>query len=158
MAVKLVCVTVINEAFNSAKSLATNIHYPFDVINQLFAVSVKTSRCRTVENTRCFDTLRFQRRQTTCKDCLTCIAIMINLPASQSPLTHYCHQLYLETYRDKIPLFYLPSVLWRCWLGGRKGIRPVKNRVVGYWRGYLSEARCRLAYGPADATHCLLLQ
>jgi len=22
---------------------------------------------------------------------------------------------------------YLPSVLWRCWLGGRKGIRPVKN-------------------------------
>jgi len=45
-------------------------------------------------------------------------------------------------------------------LGGRKGIRPVKNRVVGYWRGYLSGARCRLAYGPADATatHSLLLQ
>jgi len=21
----------------------------------------------------------------------------------------------------------LPSVLWRCWLGGRKGIRPVKT-------------------------------
>jgi len=37
-------------------------------------------------------------------------------------------------------------------LGGRKGIRPVKNRVVGYWHGYLSGARCRLAYGPADAT------
>ena len=33
----------------------------------------------------------------------------------------------------------LPSVLWRCWLGDRKGIRPVKNRVVGYWRGYLLE-------------------
>ena len=45
-----------------------------------------------------------------------------------------------------------PSVLWRCWLGDRKGIRPVKNRVVGCWRGYLSGARCRLAYGPADAT------
>jgi len=45
-------------------------------------------------------------------------------------------------------------------LGGRKGIRPVKNRVVGYWRGYLSGARCRLACGPADATatHYLLLQ
>ena len=40
----------------------------------------------------------------------------------------------------------VPSVLWRCWLGGRKGIRPVKNRVVGCWRGYLSGARCRLAY------------
>ena len=28
------------------------------------------------------------------------------------------------------PEFYhlLPSVLWRCWLGGRKGIRPVKKR------------------------------
>ena len=54
----------------------------------------------------------------------------------------------------------MPSVLWRCWLGGRKGIRPVKNWAVGCWRGYLSGARCRLAYGPVDftATHCLLLQ
>ena len=54
----------------------------------------------------------------------------------------------------------VPSVLWRCWLGGRKGIRPVKIWVVGCWHGYLSGARCRLAYGPADATatHCLLLQ
>ena len=53
-----------------------------------------------------------------------------------------------------------PSVLWRCWLGGRKGIRPVKNWLVGCWHGYLSGARCRLAYVPADATatHCLLLQ
>ena len=54
----------------------------------------------------------------------------------------------------------VPSVLWRCWLGGRKGIRPVKNWVVRCWHGYLSGVRCRLAYGPADATatHCLLLQ
>ena len=53
----------------------------------------------------------------------------------------------------------LPSVLWCCWLGGRKGIRPVKNWVMGCWHGYLSGARCRLAYGPADATatRCLLL-
>ena len=48
---------------------------------------------------------------------------------------------------------YLPSVLWRCWLGGRKGIRAVKNWVVGCWRGYMSGARCRLVYSPADA-HC----
>ena len=46
----------------------------------------------------------------------------------------------------------MPSVLWRCWLGGRKGTRPVKNWVVGCWRGYLSGAKGRLAYGPADAT------
>ena len=38
-----------------------------------------------------------------------------------------------------------PSVLWRCWLGCRKGIRPVKHWAVGCWCGYLSGARCRLA-------------
>ena len=54
----------------------------------------------------------------------------------------------------------VPSVLWRCWLGGRKGTWPVKNWVVGCWHGCLSGARCRLTYGPADATatHGLLLQ
>ena len=54
----------------------------------------------------------------------------------------------------------MPSVLWRCWLGGRNGIRPVKIWVTVCWHGYLSRARCRLAYGPADATatHCLLRQ
>ena len=46
----------------------------------------------------------------------------------------------------------LPSVLGRCRLDSRKGIWPVKSWVVAYWRGYLSGARCRLAYGPADAT------
>ena len=53
--------------------------------------------------------------------------------------------------------FMLFSVLLRCWLGGRKGIPRVKNRVVGCWHGCLSRARGRLAYGPADATatHCL---
>ena len=52
------------------------------------------------------------------------------------------------------------SVLWCCWLRSKKGIRHVKNWVVGRWHGYLSGARCRLAYSPADATatHCLLLQ
>ena len=28
-----------------------------------------------------------------------------------------------------------PSVLWRSWFGGRKGIQPVKNWVVGCWCG-----------------------
>ena len=28
-------------------------------------------------------------------------------------------------------LHLMPSVLWRCWLGGRKGIRPVKKWVAG---------------------------
>ena len=35
--------------------------------------------------------------------------------------------VYLNTY-----LFYvMPSVLWRCWLGDRKGIRPVKKLSGG---------------------------
>ena len=54
----------------------------------------------------------------------------------------------------------VPSVLWLCWLGGRKGIRPVKNLSGGVlaWLSVWSEVQ--LAYVPADATatHCLLLQ
>ena len=34
----------------------------------------------------------------------------------------------------------LPSVLWHCWLGIRKSIRPVKNWMMRCW------------HGPADAT------
>jgi len=76
------------------------------------------------------------------------------------------HYNYIKTIRDTVCLWdvclwmlvhthclcggILPSVLWHCWLYGRKGIR----------HAYLSGARCRLAYSPADATatHCLLLQ
>ena len=45
-------------------------------------------------------------------------------------------------------------------VGRQEGHPACKNWVVGCWRGYLSGARWRLAYGPADATatHCLLLQ
>ena len=65
-----------------------------------------------------------------------------------------------QTHQTLILLITMPSVLWHCWLGGRKGIQRVKNWAVGCWHSYLSGARCRLAYGPADstATHCLLLQ
>jgi len=76
-------------------------------------------------------------------------------------LNQFLHQVYCtRTITISLSSAWFPSVLWRCWLGGRKGIWPVKNWVVGCWRGYLSGAQCRLAYGPADATatHCLLLQ
>ena len=45
-------------------------------------------------------------------------------------------------------------------VGRQEGHPACKNWVVGCWHGYLSGARCRLAYCPADAiaTHCLLLQ
>ena len=44
-------------------------------------------------------------------------------------------------------------------VGWQEGQPACKNRVVGCWCGCLSGARCRFAYGPADAaaTHCLLL-
>ena len=57
----------------------------------------------------------------------------------------------------------LPADCLQCfdavgWPAGRAS--GLKNRVVGCWCGRLSVERCRLAYGPADATatHCLLLQ
>jgi len=47
-------------------------------------------------------------------------------------------------------------------LVGRQEGHPAckKSEWWGCWHGYLSGARCRLAYGPADATatHCLLLE
>jgi len=45
-------------------------------------------------------------------------------------------------------------------VGQQEGHPACKNWVVGCWHGYLSGARCRLAYDPANAiaTHCLLLQ
>ena len=36
-------------------------------------------------------------------------------------------------------VFNLPSVLWHCWLGVRKGIRPVKIWLLRCWHGYLLE-------------------
>ena len=47
-------------------------------------------------------------------------------------------------------------MLWHWWLGGRKDIQPVINRVVRCWHGCLSGVRCRLAYGPTDATATLV--
>ena len=46
-------------------------------------------------------------------------------------------------------------------LVGHQEEHPACKKLSGGCRhGYLSGARCRLAYGPADATatHCLLLQ
>ena len=36
----------------------------------------------------------------------------------------------------------LPSVLWRCWLGGRKGIQPVKIWVVGWLSAWSEVQTC----------------
>ena len=96
------------------------------------------------------------------------LSLMLSCPASVAlaaltcrPISSpVCDKLLLQVKVLRPMSHSLPSVLWHCWLGGRKGIRPVKNWVLGCWRGYLSGAMCRFAYGPADATatHCLLLQ
>ena len=45
-------------------------------------------------------------------------------------------------------------------LVGRQEGHPACKNLVGFWHGSLFGARCRLAYGPADATatRCILLQ
>ena len=76
------------------------------------------------------------------------------------PAWHVISRNGVTTLRTSIHLLliltYLPSLLWRCCLGGRKGIWPVKQWAVGYWRSYLSGACCR--HADATATHCLLFQ
>jgi len=37
------------------------------------------------------------------------------------------------SYMSNVTQLYTSWVLWRCWLGGRKGIWPVKNWLVGCW-------------------------
>jgi len=78
--------------------------------------------------------------------------------AVQHLSTTYCYFPLTDT--KLYCLVYRGIVHWRCWLGSRKDIWPVKNWVVGCWRGYLSGVRCRFAHGPdnATATHYILLQ
>ena len=61
--------------------------------------------------------------------------------------------------RQRLVLLLLFSALTLL-VGRQEGHPACKKLRVGCWRGYLSGARCRLAYGPADATatHCLSLQ
>jgi len=45
--------------------------------------------------------------------------------SSMGAFTFYWHLVSSKNSTD------LPSVLWHCWLGGRKGIRPIKNMGDG---------------------------
>ena len=69
---------------------------------------------------------------------------------------HHCEPLRpCRVINERLAFSALTLLVWR-----QEGHPACKNRVVGCWRGYLSGARCRLAYGRADATatHCLLVQ
>jgi len=74
---------------------------------------------------------------------------------------HYILQQVHIAYRVNILIVYNSAFSALTLLAGwQEGHPACKNWVVGCWHGYLSGVRCRLAYGPADATatHCLLLQ
>jgi len=117
---------------------------------------------------KCWDPVRMR----SCIDrTLTCD--MDRQTVRASTVLPYCHvatsaeffsgkatRLITETVIEYLDYIVINLVLWHCWLSGRKGIWPVKHWVVGCWIGYLSVARCRLAYGPVDstATHSLLFQ
>jgi len=72
----------------------------------------------------------------------------------------------LLTYLQYKALKLRPKALHKCsaltlLVGRQEGHPAYKKKLTGgCWLGYLSAAKCRLAYGPADATatHCLLLQ
>jgi len=66
---------------------------------------------------------------------------------------NYCYILFSSASGTEGSAFSALSLL----VGRQEGHPVCKNWVVGCWRGYLSGARCILAYGPADATatHCL---
>jgi len=52
-----------------------------------------------------------------------------------------------------IQMCWLPSVVWHCWFGGRKGIRPVMNGENGRGGHWLVQMECR----PARWSVCLPL-
>ena len=73
------------------------------------------------------------------------------LPAAQPTASKHWRQSYMYMCWNILSRV-LPSVLTLL-VGQQVGCPACKNWVVGCWCGYLSGARCRLAYGPADNCH-----
>ena len=66
-----------------------------------------------------------------------CTGICIQKKLDSTYITQRCYKQWSHNYHQLMPT-HLPSVLWRCWLSGRKGIRPVKTWEMRCWHGYLS--------------------
>ena len=58
-----------------------------------------------------------------------CNTIKLSMAQYIEPRWH-CYKCWLYFSSWFVSSLYRPSVLWRCWLGGRKGIRPVK---IEWW-------------------------
>ena len=89
---------------------------------------------------------------------------LLTRPSLSSQLSHrfYCSAYFVIWVIFICPVICPPLVAFSALtllIGRQEGHPACKNWVVVCWCGYLSGARCRLAYGPADATatHCLLL-
>jgi len=95
-------------------------------------------RCSCPEETVCYlakSTITVQSTQNVRKH-ISCTPLIYELTKWAFP--DKLHQ-YRTNAKYSTSCQYQPSVLWRCWLGGRKGIRPVKNWVVGCWHGVCLE-------------------
>ena len=69
-------------------------------------------------------------------DCLHMVQLMSLHPRTASSLA---------SFKSRLVLLLLLSVLWRCWLGGRKGIRPVKKLsggVLVWWSVWSKVQTC----------------
>ena len=100
------------------------------------------------------------------------IGSFVNVNILNIFLPRHCHSLHASNPLPRVKNCYRPILeLWSIVIvntycvfsalmllvGWQEGHPAWKNGVVGCWHGYLSGARCRLAYSPA-AIHCLLLQ
>ena len=76
------------------------------------------------------------------------------------PLHRHCSAYQASSENNSIAFSALAFSALTLLVGRQEGHPACKKLSGGCWLGYLSGARCRLAYGPADATatHCLLLQ
>ena len=63
---------------------------------------------------------------------LFCYRNLVNNNAGWTRKTSL-HSAFDSTVLFLFLLYSLPSVLWHCWLGDRKGIRPVKSWVLVCW-------------------------
>ena len=66
--------------------------------------------------------------------------IVMELHSKTSRHIKFIYLIYFISYfMSSVLVSELPSVLWRCWLGVRKGIQPIKIWLMRCWHGYLLE-------------------
>ena len=72
---------------------------------------------------------RLSLRHTCCSTCTTC---QPHTATNVHTVNNYTLYNTVINKYTKLFTLHLPSVLWHCWLGDRKGIRPVKNWALAW--------------------------